>query len=42
MKKLIDFKGLEKAVQEHADLFFEGNFSMAVRALIQRGLIYEE
>tara|TARA_R110000772_G_scaffold140168_2_gene249312 strand:+ start:1116 stop:1244 length:129 start_codon:yes stop_codon:yes gene_type:complete len=42
MKKLIEFKDLDKAIQEYADLFFEGNFSMAVRALIQRGLVYEE
>ena len=42
MKKLIEFKDLDKAIQEYADLFFEGNFSMAVRALVQRGLAYEE
>tara|TARA_R110001632_G_C11221089_1_gene405484 strand:- start:608 stop:736 length:129 start_codon:yes stop_codon:yes gene_type:complete len=41
MKKLIEFKKLDEAIQEHANLFFEGNFSMAVRALIKRGLDYE-
>ncbi|WP_287205709.1 hypothetical protein [Pseudoalteromonas sp.] len=39
MKKLIDFKGLESSIQEHADLFFDGNFSMAVRSLVRKGLI---
>ena len=38
MKKLIDFKGLEKAIQEYADLFCEGNFGLAVRLLIKEGL----
>ena len=38
MKKLIDFKGMELAIQEYADLFCEGNFSMAVRQLISKGL----
>ena len=27
-----------KAIQEYADLFCEGNFSMAVRQLIKKGL----
>lgn len=35
MRKLIDFKGMEKAIQEYADLFCEGNFSMAVRQIIK-------
>ncbi len=38
MKKLIEFKGLDKAIQEYADLFCEGNFSLAVRQLINKGL----
>lgn len=36
MKKLIDFKGLEKSIQEYADLFCEGNFGLAVRQLITK------
>lgn len=42
MKKLIEFKDLDNAVQEYADLFFEGNFNMAVRALIREGLACEK
>ncbi len=38
MKKLIDFKSLNDEIQKYADLHFEGNFSLAVRALIKRGL----
>ena len=38
MKKLIDFKGLEKAIQEYADLFCEGNFNLAVRQLTKKGI----
>lgn len=38
MKKLIDFKGMELAIQEYADLFCEGNFSMAVRQLVAKGI----
>ena len=38
MKKLIEFKGMDKAIQEYADLFCEGNFSLAVRQLIGKGL----
>jgi hypothetical protein len=38
MKKLIEFRNIDKAIQEHADLFCEGNFSMAVRQLVVRGL----
>jgi len=37
MEKLIDFKGLEKSIQEHADLFCEGDFSMAARQLMKKG-----
>ena len=39
MKKLIDFKGMNKAIQEYADLYCEGNFSLAVRKLVQAGLL---
>jgi len=38
MKKLIEFNDMDKAIQEYADLFCEGNFSMAVRQLIKKGL----
>ena len=38
MKKLIDFTGLMKDIKDYADEHYEGNFSMAVRALIKRGL----
>jgi hypothetical protein len=38
MKKLIEFNKMDKAIQEYADLFCEGNFSMAVRQLIKKGL----
>lgn len=38
MKKIIDFRGMEKAIQEYADLFCEGNFNMAVRQLTKKGL----
>lgn len=38
MKKLIDFKGLYDQVKEYADERYEGNFSLAVRALIRKGL----
>ena len=38
MRKLIDFKGMEKAIQEYADLFCEGNFGLAVRQLAKKGL----
>ena len=38
MKKLIEFKDMDKAIQEYADLFCEGNFSLAVRQLISKGL----
>ena len=39
MKKLIEFKDMNKAIQEYADLYCEGNFSMAVRKLVQVGLL---
>lgn len=38
MKKLIDFKDLINDVQSYADEHCEGNFSMAVRKLIKKGL----
>lgn len=42
MKKLIEFKKTQEATQEYADLFCEGNFSLAVRQLIKKGLLYHE
>ena len=41
MKKVIDFKSLTAEIQAYADLHFEGNFSLAVRALIKKGLSHE-
>ena len=38
MKKLIDFKEMWQSVQYYADMHCEGNFSMAVRALVKKGL----
>ena len=38
MKKVIDFKGMVKEIQDYADLFCEGNFNMAVRQLTKKGL----
>jgi hypothetical protein len=39
MKKLITFNDdLIKAIQAHADLYFDGNFTMAVRSLCRGGL----
>lgn len=38
MKKLIDFGVLEVFIQVYADEHCEGNFSMAVRQLIKKGL----
>ncbi len=38
MKKLIDFKSLVNDIQKYADIHHEGNFSMAVRFLIAKGL----
>ena len=38
MKKLIDLKNLELKIEKYAFDHFEGNFSMAVRNLISRGL----
>lgn len=43
MKKLINFKfsKLVSDIQEYADEHCEGNFSLAVRTLIKKGLINE-
>lgn len=38
MKKLINFKDLREAVQDYANEFCEGNYSLAVRELIRAGL----
>ena len=38
MKKLIEFKDLDVAIQEYADLYCDGNFSQAVRQLTKRAL----
>jgi hypothetical protein len=38
MKKVIDFKALTVAIQKYADENYEGNFSLAVRSLIAKGL----
>jgi len=39
MKKLIEFKDLNKEIQEYADLHCDGNFSQAVRKLVKEGLL---
>jgi hypothetical protein len=41
LRKLIDFKLQEKEVQEYADKHCEGNFNLAVRQLIKKGLSNE-
>ena len=40
MKKVINFKSLElvRKVQEYADKHCEGNFNLAVRLLVKKGL----
>ena len=38
MKKLINFFSMSSEIQEYADKHFEGNFSMAVRFLLSKGL----
>ena len=38
MKKLINFKDLEKSIRAYADEYCEGNFSLAVRMLAKKGL----
>ena len=42
MKKFIDFKDLWQEIQRYADKYCEGNFSMAVRKLIKKGLENEQ
>lgn len=39
MRKLIDFKELKDLIQEYADEHYEGNFNLAVRKLIKKGLL---
>ena len=41
MRKLIDFKELSQAIQDYADEYCEGNFSMAVRKLVRKALLDE-
>ena len=38
MKKLIDFKNMQQAIQDYADKNCDENFSMAVRVLIREAL----
>ena len=38
MRKLIEFKLLVAEIQAYADDHYEGNFSMAVRCLVVKGL----
>ena len=38
MKKLINFKDLKASIQEYADKYCEGNYSLAVRELVRSGL----
>lgn len=38
MRKVIDFKNLNDEIQAYADKHYEGNFSLAVRSLIAKGL----
>lgn len=39
IRKEIKFnEDLQKSIQEHADLFYDGNFNMAVRQLVKKGL----
>lgn len=42
MRKLIDFKSLEKQIAKYAKDNCEDNFSMAVRQLIKKGLNKKE
>ena len=41
MRKLIDFKDLLSQIQDYADEHHEGNFNLAVRKLIKKGLCNE-
>ena len=38
MKKNINFKNLDAQIQAYADKYCEGNFSLAVRTLVSKGL----
>jgi len=38
MKKAIEFGRLDKLIQDYADKHYDGNFSMAARQLIKKGL----
>jgi len=38
-KRLIDFDGSCKAIQEYADLYCGGNFSFAVREIVKSHLV---
>lgn len=38
MKRLIEFKDLYESVKSYADENCEGNFNLAVRELIRKGL----
>ena len=41
MKKAINFKSLEVEIRRYADKYCEGNFSLAVRVLVKKGLCDE-
>ena len=38
----VKINDLDKSIQEYADLFCEGDFSLAVRQLIKKGLSNEQ
>tara|TARA_R110002020_G_scaffold465655_1_gene687196 strand:+ start:756 stop:878 length:123 start_codon:yes stop_codon:yes gene_type:complete len=38
MKKLINFNGLEKEIQDYANKNHNGNFNEAVRSLVEKSL----
>lgn len=42
MRKLINFKGLLDQVQAYADEHCEGNFNLAVRVLVGKGMNSDE
>ena len=41
MKVLINFKSLLDDVKAYADKYCEGNFNLAVRQLVKKGLSHE-
>jgi hypothetical protein len=41
MKKAIEFGRLEKLIQDYANEHCEGNFSMAARKLVEKGLSFK-